>query len=85
MPKMVFANDLPYQGDDLDPLKALGDTLAFAVDDWGDTRAKAWVYGIVLGWDDEALKELAPSCRWTEEQVDRLRSLHERFVGLSSA
>ena len=61
---MVFLNDQPYSDGQEDPIKALRDTLAFAVDDWGDSRAKAWVYGIVLGWDDEddheAMDEVAP-------------------------
>lgn len=86
---VIFANDLPYTNGNDDPLRALEDTLAFAVDDWSDTRAKAWIYGIVCGWDDpdapdeDAMSELAEQFRWTPEQVARLRLLHERFKALS--
>jgi hypothetical protein len=91
--RVMFANDIPFTECDLDPLKALGDAIAFAVDDWGASRSMAWVYGIVLGWDDddpmegesghEAMDQLAARFRWTPEQVERLRELHRRFQALA--
>lgn len=82
MPDVIMANDLPYTRDEPNPLTAIGDALAFGVDDWGATRAKAWIYGIVLGWDDESIDDLAKQHRWTPNQVRRLRALHERFVDI---
>jgi len=79
----VFVNDLPYNDGQENPLGALGDALAFAADDWADTRAKAWVWGIVLGWDDEAMAELAADFHWDDATVARLRRLHEGFDALS--
>ena len=87
--RIVLMNDMTYNADHIDPVESLKDALAFAVDDWGETRAKAWVYGIVLGWDKEggteALREIAEQHRWTPEQVARLRTLHERFEALRNA
>lgn len=88
----VFLNDLAYSSTTADPFRALGDVIAFSVDDWGSSRAMAWVYGIVLGWGDgpddpdDAHDELARRFGWTPEAVTRLRSLHAAFkaaAGLS--
>jgi hypothetical protein len=87
---IVFANDIPYAGNQLDPLEALEDTLAFSADDWSASRAMAWVYGIVCGWDDDietpeegdAMGELAGKFGWSADTVERLRELHRRFEAL---
>ena len=85
----VFVNNLTYSDGEENPLEALKTTLAFAVDDWGDSRAKAWVYGIVLGWgeegeDDDAHPELAERHGWDAGAVARLRRLHSAFAALGS-
>lgn len=79
---MIYANDLPYSSEETDPLTALHTTLAFAVDDWSETRAKAWIWGIVCGWDDESIAELAPKFRWSDDAIARLRRLHVRFKAI---
>jgi hypothetical protein len=90
MPEIVIANNLPYTEPQIDPREALRDTLAFSADDWGQTRAMAWVYGIILGWDPDPedmqdpeagdpMVELADRFDWSPEQVERLRELHRRF------
>ena len=83
-PRIVFANDLPFSARHADPFESLKDMLALSADDWGETRAKAWVYGIVLGWDypeddGETMAELADKFDWSDEQVARLRQLHKNF------
>lgn len=92
---VIFANDLPFTDDQLDPLHALRNTLAFGSADWGEDRSTAWMYGIVVGWDDdepepgetgrEAMDELARRHRWSPAQVERLRELHRRFQRLTLA
>lgn len=94
--RIVFGNDLPYLDRDTDPLAALEQTMATAVDDWADSRAGAWLYGIVLGWDldeedegedpDEgAMAAVAAKYGWTTDQVAHLRALHTRFAQLANA
>lgn len=82
--KSVFLNDVAYTDGEQNPLKALDLTLAFSVDDWAATRAMAWVWGIVCGWDDDAMAELAQTFRWDEATTARLNRLHERFAALSA-
>lgn len=75
----IYLNDRPYSDGEEDPFRSLGDTLAFSVDDWGHTRAMAWVWGIILGWDDEAMAELAALFGWDEDTTARLNRLHTAF------
>lgn len=51
--------------------------IAFSPHDWGADKRLAWVYGILVGWDDEALAEMQKKFRWTDESVERLKSYHE--------
>jgi hypothetical protein len=48
----------------------------------------AWIYGIVCGWDDDMLPELADKFGWSDEAVarlKRLRALWVTFSGLSAS
>ena len=82
MARSVFLNDMAYADGEEDPRESLRTTLAFAVDDWGETRAMAWVWGIVEGWDAEAMAELAAKFRWDAAATARLDRLHEAFDAL---
>lgn len=77
--RAVFLNDLPYTDGEEDPFESLSATLAFSVDDWSATRAMAWVWGIIEGWDDESMAELAAQFGWDEATTARLNRLHEAF------
>lgn len=43
--------------------------------DWAADYRDAWLYGIIVGWDDASLKELADKFRWSEKTVDKLREV----------
>lgn len=62
-----------------DPGKSLRWVLAFAVRDWSQNRRDAWLWGIIHGWDDEAMAEMASQHDWTPEACARLRRLHAKF------
>lgn len=75
----------------LDPIKALGDAVAFSPRDWGnDGRDGAWIFGIVCGWDSEgdeheasaAMTEIAARYRWDDATVARLRALRAAWKAL---
>ena len=76
---VIMANDLPWHSNELDPFVSLGNVLAFDSRDWGRNRADSWIWGIVLGWGLEALKEQAAKHGWSERDVRRLRLLHLAF------
>jgi hypothetical protein len=85
--RVIVVHDLAYTDTNPDPLTALGDCLVFSVEDWGQSRAMAWVYGIVVGWGDrsnDAHDELAAKFGWSAETVERLRQLHATFEAIRS-
>ncbi len=79
----VFLNDLEYSSTDLDPFDSLRRTITFSADDWGQSRAMAWVWGVAVGWDladDAELRaEFAETFGWTDETMARLEALHAAF------
>lgn len=46
--------------------------------DWSTYKRDAWLWGIVMGWDD-ALDDVAEQHGWTEETKRRIKMLHEHF------
>lgn len=79
--RALFLNDVAYSENEEDPLESLDTVIAFSVDDWGASRAMAWVYGIICGWE-EAMPEVAARFGWSDSAVARLQRLHERFDAL---
>ena len=69
--------------------------MAFSSRDWGATRGDAWLYGIVVGWDNDpdddpedhndAMAELAVQYGWGADDVTRLRDLHAAWVALAES
>lgn len=87
MPDHVVVNDIAYADGEEEPRESLKSVIVFSADDWGASRAMAWVYGIVVGWDDgddhEAMDELAQKFGWDATNVARLRRLHDAFEALA--
>lgn len=86
--RVVVAASLGYSAQTEDPREALRRAMSFAVDDWGSSRAMAWVWGIVNGWEDDAMAELAAEYSWDAETIARVRRLHRAFdaeAGLGAA
>jgi hypothetical protein len=71
------------------PLDAIANCIAFGSKDWSLDKRDAWIYGIVLGWDNEdkdedesdedAMGELQSKFGWSDEDVERLRRLHVKY------
>ncbi len=62
-----------HQSTPLDEARA---AMAFHPRDWAADHRDAWVWGIVVGWGDEGLGEVAAKHGWSAEKVARLRALH---------
>lgn len=60
--------------------ESLGACMAFSPRDWAGHHRDAWMYGIVNGWNDEALAELAITHKWPPSEVARLKRLHASFI-----
>lgn len=61
------------------PKESLKNELAFDVRDWSECRRDAWIYGIVLGWDEKSFAELKVKFGWDDSEATRLKQLHSDF------
>jgi hypothetical protein len=64
------------------PFTSLYDVIVFSSLDWASAKDLAWIWGIVVGWEDDegsALPDLADIYGWSDEAVERLRRLHKEY------
>lgn len=40
----------------------------------------AWIYGIIIGWNDESLDDLSKSHQWTQKDIERLKRLRAEYM-----
>jgi len=64
----------------LEAMESLQNTIAFDVADWAADKRMAWIYAILMGWDDEAMDEVAKKHKWKSEDVARLRRYHQALA-----
>ncbi len=64
------------------PLESIFRTMTLTLKDWGADGRSAWIYGIVCGWSEEDLKNLALSHNWNKNAVERLKRLNAEFKKL---
>ncbi|MFF7190540.1 hypothetical protein ACFZAR_36215 [Streptomyces sp. NPDC008222] len=43
--------------------------------DWAADRVDTYLYGVLIGWDDEALEEVAAKHRWNEHRIKYVREM----------
>lgn len=71
-------SDINYE---INPFESLECTIAFDVKDWGADRRSAWIYGIILGWDDEeCFKEFKAKFGWDDTTIERLKKLRGNYL-----
>lgn len=62
------------------PINSLHQAISFSARDWGINATDAWIYGIIVGWDDESLFEISRKFGWSISGDDeRLKRLHEKY------
>lgn len=65
-----------------DPKSSLEMAIAFGSYDYSTYDRHAWIYGIICGWDNESLKELALKHSWNSVEINRLKRLNKKFKAL---
>jgi hypothetical protein len=65
-------------------LESAAAAMAASPRDWSLDNRDAWAYGIIVGWSEDALAEVAAKHRWSEAEVERLRSLRAELAVSSS-
>lgn len=61
------------------PFESLRTAIACSSRDWAMHHRDAWIYGIVCGWDDDSLRDLAAQFGWGRGEVARLKRLRGDF------
>jgi hypothetical protein len=64
---------------------SLENCVAFHCQEWGSEKRNAWIFGIVCGWDEEAMIIIADKHRWKPHDVERLKRLRAQFEQLKHA
>lgn len=72
-------------------LRSARSTLTLSSQDWSVRHDLAWLYGILVGWDDDpddphpvdAMADVAARCGWNADSVARLRRLAAAVAGVA--
>lgn len=69
---------------DKNPLSNLKSTVLYHVNGFDSNFRDAWILGIVVGydWKDDSFKEVCDRWKWTKEDADLLKKLHEQYEEL---
>lgn len=60
-------------------LQSLLESYTRSSKDMSECKFDAWVYGIIVGWDDSSYKELSVKHNWSEEQINYNKLLHYNY------
>jgi hypothetical protein len=63
----------------MNSLEVLASLIVFSARDWGEMHNDALIYGIVVGWDEAAMRDVADRFNLDENRVELLRKLHADF------
>ena len=80
--KQEAVGDVSELSDLLCPLASICSPMVFASKDWSEEKVDSWIYGVAVGWEDESLAELKQKFNWSDEIIDRLKTLHNNFKNL---
>lgn len=70
---------------DENPFESLHNLIVFSPSDFSQTVELAWIYGIIIGWDDEeCFREFEKQfTHWNKKDSLRLKKLHDNFVRIA--
>ena len=67
------------------PLESVRSCICFDSGDWGAEKRKAWIYGIVVGWNEDSYKEFQKTFRWSDKDCARNKRLHSKYKKMSES
>lgn len=68
-----------YDYEPTSPFDSLASTLCGMSIDISNCQKLSWIYGIVIGWNDECLTELSQQHNWDIRMIERLKYLHQQY------
>lgn len=60
-------------------LETIASVIAFDSRDWSADFQLALIYGIVFGWEPEAIQELQEKFRWSDDFVQQIAKLRRDY------
>jgi hypothetical protein len=63
-----------------DAIESISDTIIFDCKDHAENRRDAWLYGIIIGWNDEAMDVVSEKFQFNK---NRLKKLHNSFKSIA--
>lgn len=77
-------NELKWQTRDempipTNPLQKMRETFAFTSRDCSEDKMIAFLYGIVMGWDDDSYTELKEKHNWSDEDIRLQKEWHNNY------
>lgn len=60
-------------------LQRLQETFVFTSRDCSEDKMIAFMYGIVMGWDDESYSELQPKHNWSNKDIELQKMWHKNY------
>ncbi len=61
------------------PLQSMRESYCRSAKDMATEKFDAWMYGIIVGWDDDCYPDLAKAHNWSKETVEYNKLLHENY------
>lgn len=62
------------------PIQALVMSLCRTSKDMGEQKFDAYLYGVIVGWDDGAYIQLKEKHGWTDKQIEYQKMLHQNLI-----
>lgn len=74
--KWQTTNEMPTP---TNPLQKMRETLAFTSRDCSEDKMISFLYGIIIGWNDESYDELKEKHNWSNEDIRLQKEWHKNY------
>ena len=62
------------------PLQALAMSICNSPKDFSKNKFDAYLYGVIVGWEDSAYEQLKKEIGWTDSQIEYQKILHQNII-----
>lgn len=62
------------------PLQALVMSICGSSKDFSKDKFDAYLYGVIVGWEDSSYEQLKVELGWTDSQIKYQKSLHQNLI-----
>lgn len=62
------------------PLQVLVMSIAGSSKDFSETKFEAYMYGVIMGWDNDSYEELKSKHGWSDDVINYQKQLHQNFI-----